>query len=190
MSTSLSVILKRLLMIFTVAGVGFAIMLLFSYDVIKIDWPSFMEIQPSYGTQEHPLPIPARSIPVEGAAYIPGEGAPENPVPADATSIARGAQLFAINCQMCHGPDGEGNGTIAAFLVKKKPANLTSEPVQSKSDGSLFLTITNGVFKPENTLFPGVDFSGQMPPLNENLTVRERWDVVNFIRTLKAAESK
>jgi mono/diheme cytochrome c family protein len=26
---------------------------------------------------------------------------------------------------------------------------------------------------------------GAMPALNENLTVRERWDVVNFIRTLK-----
>jgi len=26
----------------------------------------------------------------------------------------------------------------------------------------------------------------RMPALNENLTVRERWDVVNYIRTLKA----
>jgi mono/diheme cytochrome c family protein len=26
-----------------------------------------------------------------------------------------------------------------------------------------------------------------MPPMNENLTVRERWDVINYIRTLKAA---
>jgi hypothetical protein len=23
-----------------------------------------------------------------------------------------------------------------------------------------------------------------MPPLNENLTVRERWDIVNYLRTL------
>jgi len=187
MSTSLGVILKRLFMIFVVAGVGFAIVLIFTYDIVKIDWVSFMEIQPSFGTQEEPRPVPAQSIPVEGAAYIPGAGAPENPVPADETSIARGAQLFSINCQMCHGETGEGNGTISAFLVKKKPANLTSELVQSKSDGSLFLTISNGIFNPNNTLFPGVEFSGQMPPLNENLTVRERWDVVNYIRTLKAA---
>jgi mono/diheme cytochrome c family protein len=185
MSTSLSVIIKRLLMIFVVVGVLFGVVLLFTYDVIKIEWVSFMELQPSYGTQEEPRPIPAQSIPVEGPAYIPGVGAPENPVPADDTSIARGAELFAINCQMCHGETGEGNGTISAFLVKKKPANLTSELVQSKSDGSLFLTISNGIFNPNNTLFPGVEFSGQMPPLNENLTVRERWDVVNYVRTLK-----
>lgn len=188
MSTSLDVILKRLFMVFVAAGVGFAIILLFSYDVIKIEWPSFMEIQPSYGTQDHPLPIPAQSIPVEGPAFIPGEGVPVNPVPADEVSIARGAQLFVIHCQMCHGVDGQGTGTIAAFLVKKKPANLTSDLVQSKSDGSLFLTISNGIFNPNNTLFPDVEFSGQMPPLNENLTVRERWDVVNFLRTLKAQQ--
>ena len=186
MSTSLNVILKRLLIIFVVAGVGFAILLLFTYDVIKIDWVSFMEIQPSYGTQDQPRPVPAQSIPMEGAAYIPGGGAPTNPVPADETSIARGAELFNINCTACHGVDGKGNGTIAAFLVKKKPADLTSILVQSKSDGSLFLTISNGIFNPNNTLFPDVKFSGQMPPLNENLTVRERWDVVNYLRTLKA----
>ena len=185
MSTSVGLILKRLFMIFVVAGVGFAVVLLFTYDIIKIDWVSFMEIQPSFSTQEKPLTVPAQSIPVEGPAYITANGAPTNPVPADATSISRGAELFAINCVMCHGETGEGNGTIAAFLVKKKPANLTSPLVQTKTDGNLFLTISNGIFNPDNSLFPDVKFSGQMPPMNENLTVRERWDVVNYIRTLK-----
>jgi len=109
---------------------------------------------------------------VEGPAYIPGNGAPTNPVPADKTSIARGAELFNINCKMCHGETGQGTGTIAAFLIKKKPADLTSLLVQSKSDGTLFLTISNGF--------------GFMPPMNENFTVRERWDLVNYVRTLKA----
>lgn len=181
---------KQLVVVFAVLGVLAGALMIFTFDVIKIDWVVFMEIQDSYGAQEKPLAVPAQSIPVEGAAYIPGAGAPENPVPADEISIARGAQLFSIHCQMCHGEAGEGNGTISAFLVKKKPANLTSELVQSKTDGSLFLTISNGIFNPDNTLFPGVEFSGQMPPLNENLTVRERWDVVNFIRTLKAAEAQ
>ena len=130
--------------------------------------------------------IPARSIPIEGAAYIPANGAPENPVPADETSIARGAEIFSINCVMCHGETGQGTGTIAAFLVKKKPADLSSPLIQSKSDGNLFISITNGVFNPDNSLFPDVNFSGQMPPMNDNLSVRERWDVINYIRTLKA----
>ncbi len=181
---------KQLVGVFAVLGILAGTLFIFTYDVIKIDWVSFMEIQPSYGSQEQPLAVPAQSIPVEGPAYIPGEGVPSNPVTADEVSIARGAQLYSIHCQMCHGDAGQGNGTIAAFLVKKKPADLTSDLVQSKADGSLFLTISNGIFNPDNTLFPDVEFSGQMPPLNENLTVRERWDVVNFLRTLKAAEQQ
>ncbi|MBP6179630.1 MAG: cytochrome c [Anaerolineales bacterium] len=177
---------KQLLGVFAVLVILAGLLMTFSYDVIKIQWVSFMGIQPSFGAQEQPLPVPAQSIPVDGAAYIAGNGAPANPVPADEASIARGAQLFSIHCAMCHGVGGEGNGTIAAFLAKKKPAHLGSEPVQSKSDGALFLSISNGIFNPSNSLFPEVEFSGQMPPLNENLTVRERWDVVNFIRTIKA----
>jgi hypothetical protein len=48
--------------------------------------------------------------------------------------------------------------------------------VQAKSDGSIFLTISNGV-------------EGKMPPLNENLLVTDRWDLVNFIRTLTVEEA-
>lgn len=162
---------KQLVGVFVVVTVLVGIMLMFTYDVIKLDWPSFMEIQPSYRPMENPLPVPARSIPVEGAAFIPNMGAPENPSVADEASLTRGAELYAIHCQMCHGVTGEANGPISPFLANR-PANFTSDVVQSKSDGSFFLSISNGV-------------DGRMPALNENLTVSERWDVVNFLRTLK-----
>jgi mono/diheme cytochrome c family protein len=168
-------LLRQLFGVFTVLGVLGAIILLFTFDIIKIEWISFMEIQPTFKQMENPLPPPSRSIPIEGAVVIPGMGAPENPNPGDEASIARGQELFALHCQMCHGQTGEGTGPIAAFLIKFKPANLTTEVVQSKSDGSIFMTITNGL-------------DGRMPPLNENLTVSERWDVVNYVRTLKASE--
>jgi mono/diheme cytochrome c family protein len=162
-------------MLFAAVAVAFGFLMLLTYDVIKIDWPSFMEIQPSYRPMENPLPVPERSVPIEGAITIAGMGAPENPTAADDASIARGRELFAINCQMCHGPKGDGIGPIAPFLIKFKPANLTADVAQSKSDGSIFLTISNGL-------------EGRMPALNENLTVSERWDVVNFVRTLKASK--
>ncbi|HAV77523.1 MAG TPA: hypothetical protein DCX53_09255 [Anaerolineae bacterium] len=168
-------LLKQLFWVLGTLAFLFGVLMLFTYDIIKIDWPSFMEIQPSYRPMEDPLQPPSRSIPIEGAISIPGQGAPQNPTVADEASISRGRDLFAINCQMCHGVGGEGNGPIAPFLVKYKPANLTSAVVQSKSDGSFFLTISNGL----------VD---KMPALNENLTVSERWDVVNFLRTLKPSE--
>jgi mono/diheme cytochrome c family protein len=168
-------LIKQLFFVFMVVGLLGGIGMLFTYDVIKVEWPSFMEIQPSFRPMENPLPVPARSIPIEGPVSIPGVGAPENPVAADDVSIARGAELFNINCKMCHGPEGLGNGPIAPFLVNFKPANLTLPVVQDKSDGSIFLTITNGV-------------TDRMPALNENFTVRERWDLVNYVRTLKAQQ--
>lgn len=179
---------KQLLVVFAVLAALTALLMTFSYDVIKIQWVTFMAIQPSFDDQEKPLPVPAQSIPVDGAPYLPGMGEPTNPVPADEASIARGAELYQIHCAMCHGAGGKGDGTVAAFLVKKKPADLTSEIVQAKADGSWFLTITNGIWNPNNTLFPEVQFSGQMPPLKENLSVRERWDLVNYLRTLKASQ--
>jgi mono/diheme cytochrome c family protein len=167
-------LLKQLFWFFLTLGVLFGVLELFMYDVIKIDWPSFMEIQPSYRPMEDPLPVPAHSIPIEGAAYLPGLGVPENPTLSDDASVTRGAELYAIHCKMCHGPEGKGNGSVSAFLANK-PANFTTDVVQSKSDGSFFLSISNGI-------------DGRMPALNENLTVSERWDVVNFLRTFKLAK--
>ena len=163
--------MKRLLILIGALVVVAALIGLLAYDVVKFDFIGFMEIQPVYSKMENPLPVPERSIPVEGAAFIPGLGAPDNPIVADEVSIERGIILFQINCAQCHGSNGEGNGPVAPFLANKKPANLTSDVTQQKNDGTLFLTISNGV-------------PDAMPALNENLTVRERWDLVNYIRTL------
>jgi mono/diheme cytochrome c family protein len=162
---------KRLLIAGGILVVVVALLELWAYDVIHFDFLSFMEIQPSYQPMEDPLPVPPRSIPVEGAASIPNMGAPTNPVSADDISINRGKELFQINCAVCHGEQGKGDGPVASFLQKTKPADLTSPAVQVISDGAIFMVITNGM-------------PGTMPALNENLTVRERWDVVNYLRTL------
>jgi mono/diheme cytochrome c family protein len=162
---------KRVAVLVGSSLLSLGVLLVFSYDLIKIEWVSFMEIQPSFRPMEQPLPVPPHSVPVEGAAYVPGMGAPVNPIPADEVSVERGRLLYEVNCAMCHGAGGQGNGLIASFIVNP-PSDLTGEVVQGRSDGALFLAISNGV-------------PGRMPALNENLTVRDRWDVVNFIRTLK-----
>lgn len=164
-------VLKRLGVLVLFALVLIGVLELFAYDVIKIDWVSFMEIQPAFQPMYDPLPVPTDSIPIEGPAYIAAIGAPANPIKADAASVSRGAELFRINCMMCHGPLAHGDGPISIYLANR-PANLTSLPVQALTDGGIFMTITNGV-------------PGKMPALNENFTVRERWDLVNYVRGLK-----
>jgi mono/diheme cytochrome c family protein len=168
---------QRLLVVIAVAMLVLGVLTIFSFDIVKIDWISFMEIQPSFKPMEHPLPVAARSIPVEGAAYVSGQGAPANPIPADAASVERGRLLYSVTCIQCHGPKADGNGVVGGALLFQ-PANLTSDVVQNKPDGALFLTISNGI--------QGTGGQIHMPALNENLTVRDRWDVVNYIRTLKA----
>ena len=146
--------------------------LLVTYEVIQVEFISFMENQDSIRPMEMPLPVPEDSIPVQGAAYVGGIGSPENPVEADEASIERGRILFTINCQLCHGPEGLGNGPVAANFTTVPPRNLTDSSVVAFSDGDIFLTITNG--------------KQYMPALHENLDVPNRWDVVNYVRQLQA----
>ena len=167
---------KILLLIGFLVIVVFTLVELGAYDVIKLDWIGFMEIQPSYKPMEEPRPVAARSIPIEGAVAIPGV-ASTNPIPADSISVERGRLLYSVTCIQCHGPNADGKGIVGLALVNP-PADLTGDVVQSKLDGDLFNTISNGII---------VNGQIRMPALNENLNFRDRWDVVNFIRSLKAA---
>ncbi len=158
-----------MMVLFAAVGVLLVGGLLITYEVIQLDWISFMEVQPSYRPMEAPRPLPADSIPVDGPILIEGLGSPENPVEADAVSLQRGQILYSLNCAICHGPNGKGDGPMAEHL-QTPPEDLTGPAVTGSSDGTLFLVITNGV-------------PGNMPALRENLTVRERWDIVNYLKS-------
>ncbi|PKO09881.1 MAG: hypothetical protein CVU40_08310 [Chloroflexi bacterium HGW-Chloroflexi-2] len=166
--------IKKLILVMGVLVTPLIIGLLFTYDVIKIDWVSLMEIQASYRPMEDPQPLPARSIPVQGAAYIPELGVPSNPVKADDASILRGKGYYDSACALCHGATGEGNGGFSGFLRKFPPISLVDADRSALSDGAIFVTITEGV-------------PGKMPHLRENLPTSEmRWDVVNYVRFLQS----
>jgi mono/diheme cytochrome c family protein len=165
--------IKKLILVTGALATPLIIGLLFTYEVIKIDWVSFMEIQASYRPMEDPLPLPARSIPVQGAAYIPELGVPSNPVVADNNSIDRGKNYYDSSCALCHGATGEGNGGFSGFLREYPPVSLVDDDRIALSDGAIFVTITEGV-------------PGKMPHLKENLPTPEmRWDVVNYVRFLQ-----
>jgi cytochrome c5 len=150
--------------------IGGLVTLLFFYDVLKIPFPTNMNEQFSYGFEQGPrLAAPDSSVPVQGPDLIGGEPA-SLPVPSSANSIQRGKTLFGINCQMCHGAGGTGNGAVGAFFTPK-PFDLTSSTVQNLQDDEIFVVITQGF--------------GVMPPFAENLSAEERWDVINYVRTLK-----
>jgi mono/diheme cytochrome c family protein len=144
--------------------------LLIAYDILKISFPSNMVNQDSTAYEQGPrLAAPAEAVPIQGPVLIAGQPA-TRPIPATANSLQRGQVLFNINCAVCHGPEGQGNGPLSGFF-SPQPADLTGERVQSLSNDELFLIITQG--------------RGLMPSLAENLSAGERWDVINHVRTLK-----
>jgi mono/diheme cytochrome c family protein len=115
---------------------------------------------------------------IQAAFDIPIGDAPStadtviNPIPPDADSIARGEALYADNCAACHGPAGKGDGPVGMTL-NPPPADLTIHTVAGvHSDGKLWTWITDG--------YPG----SAMPAFKTILSDDERWDIVNFIRTL------
>ncbi|HXH82552.1 MAG TPA: cytochrome c [Candidatus Tectomicrobia bacterium] len=108
-----------------------------------------------------------------GVAWAQGEWK----APADAKNmknpvkgVGSAKKSVETNCASCHGAGGKGDGPAAAALPPPKPADWTSAKVQSQSDGELFWKITNG--------------RGAMPPW-KHLPEKERWEIVNYIRTLK-----
>jgi mono/diheme cytochrome c family protein len=95
----------------------------------------------------------------------------KNPVPSDDKSIAAGKTVFVKECQSCHGTAGKGDGPAAKDL-EKGPGDLSSAKVQEQSDGAIFWKVTEGR-KP-------------MPSFSSTLSDDQRWQVINYVRTLAA----
>jgi mono/diheme cytochrome c family protein len=92
-----------------------------------------------------------------------------NPLGADAAS--KGAEVFKTNCEMCHGPQGHGDGP-AGQALDPKPRNLAELQIKV-GDDFLFWRIREG--KPGTSM---VAWKGI-------LTDEQIWQAVAFIRILK-----
>jgi len=162
---------RRGLIFIGIVLLPFIVGLLITYEVIKFEYVTDMQHQPSISYQDGPsLMPPEESVSTEGKAIIL-DTVSDNPVPADGVSLQRGKILYSIHCELCHGKMGHGDGPLADHYLERVPSDLTEPQVALQFDGVLFRTISLG-------------FS-DMPGLAENLTVRERWDVINYLRTLE-----
>ena len=114
------------------------------------------------------------SVNLQEDRWIAPEGAKNIKNPVDkadlANSIARGAKIFKTRCMICHGPKGQGDG-IGGKALNPKPQNLTLAMVQSQTDGEIFWKVTNG--------------RNDMIKWGPILSEAQRWDLVNYVKTLK-----
>lgn len=103
---------------------------------------------------------------------IPVNNEQANPIPPNRESVAAGQALFTTVCAPCHGVTGKGDGPVGAAL-NPRPADLRQHAIPGvHTDAQLFEWITNG--------FPG----SRMPAFKSTLSDTDRWNLVNFIRTL------
>ena len=150
-------------------------------------WDKDMVDQPSEKAQESMAPPGPGSVPIDGGETVPlpltdeeasdmkdAAAALQNPVPATEESIARGKYFYEINCLVCHGPEGRGDGPVGEKFVEKAPVDLTDAYTQDQADGQLFFTLTRGRVK--------------MPFYRDALSPAERWDVVNYVKSAFGAQ--
>lgn len=95
----------------------------------------------------------------------------ENSVPRDERSLNNGRMQYQINCAVCHGALGAGDGPVTKFQLPVLPIGAGSNAATKLSDGYLFAIIRNG--------------RGLMPSYNR-IEEHDRWDLVNYLRAIQA----
>ena len=98
----------------------------------------------------------------------------KNPTTDFDSSIKRGEEMFIKNCSKCHGLNGNGYGVVAHGFTTFPRQLWVWNNTGPETDGYLFWFITNG--------------RSDMPPWCLILSENERWDLINYIKTIKNPE--
>ena len=98
----------------------------------------------------------------------------KNPTTDFDSSIKRGEGMFIKNCSKCHGLNGNGYGVVAHGFTTFPRQLWVWNNTGPETDGYLFWFITNG--------------RSDMPPWGLILSENERWDLINYIKTIKNPE--
>ena len=93
----------------------------------------------------------------------------KNPTAKDETSLSAGKIIYVEQCKSCHGSKGKGDGPKSASM-DVSCGNFTSDDFKKQTDGAIFWKINEGR-KP-------------MPSFKLNLNDKQKWNLVNYIRTL------
>lgn len=94
------------------------------------------------------------------------------PVPLDAALLARGRNRFDVYCAVCHGVLGDGQSQVALNMSLRRPPSL--HDFRDLPDGTIYQVITQGF--------------GVMPGYAVELSPRDRWAVVSYVRALQLSQ--
>lgn len=106
---------------------------------------------------------------------VDGRYVERNPVPMTAASLSSGQFAFETYCAACHGLDGSGRSPVAEHMELRRPPPLVDARVRQFPDGRIFQVATHGY--------------GLMPAYDLELTAKERWAVVDYVRALQLSQA-
>ena len=111
---------------------------------------------------------------VVDAANRPTHDVP-NPIAPTTASIESGRLIYLANCSSCHGASGIGDGPQAAGMLPAPGA--IGSAVASLTDGELRYLVTSGMA------------GTKMPSFATSLSENDRWDLVNYLRSLRVRQA-
>jgi len=113
--------------------------------------------------QSKPWVVPADAIAVK------------NPLAGDKSVLPEAKGIYVSNCAPCHGEKGRGDGPASPGL-NPKPADHSSALIQSETDGSLYWKLSEG--------------RAPMPAYKKVFSEHQRWELIDYIRTLAKTAKK
>lgn len=150
-----------------------------------------MHYQPSVRAQEPPRRSPVtEAVPISGKEIaVDLAQATDLKMPAELPrtpgNLGKARALFQVNCGMCHGPQGKGNGPLVAEFQKYNmppPGDFALPRTKARTEGQIWSIITNGFPIPG---IPQPGGPGGMPAFKNLLTVQERWLLVQFVQSVQ-----
>ena len=97
----------------------------------------------------------------------------------DAAMIARGKQLYAAKCALCHGEQGDGKGPAATNLTPK-PGDFTDTKMVAEMAGNYWVwRVSEG-----GLVEPFKSKGSAMPAWKNELSMNDRWAVIAYAHTL------
>ncbi len=150
-------------------------------DVVhKVGWFATMRHQRSIKPYAHPIAQVDGTVPVTGGELpVTRENADRlvNPRTRTAESLNRGKWVYQTYCLVCHGESGRGDGPVSLQGGGPFPGvrSLVTDTLSRKSDGYIYGTLLDAAAMGR----------GLMPRYSDKVRGTDRWDLVNYVRSLQ-----
>ena len=144
---------------------------IFTADMYNKGSKIFYNNLPPAGTVKRGELFPT-TMPSDTAGFYNASANMKNPfdsVKYTPKELAEAGRLYNVNCGICHGAEGGGNGPVSGHIGAV--ANLTSDAYVKMKDGTMFHSITYG--------------KNNMGGYASQVTRAQRWMIVKYIRTLQ-----